>query len=417
MRSPHRGFTLIELLLVITILVIILGAIFVFVDPVRRFNMTRNAVRRTDSAALAKAISFDLSDEEGSGTDASRLVKRKWKHLGKDTQGCSISCGDLGRSTTAVRFDAGAGTASGDMVVPWQSDLDLSVVRPFSITFWARPTQLNTGILSKDLAGGGRGYAVFSYTSGELIFLLFEAPRIQLVVAEHIFTPGTFTHVAIVQNGGNIMVYKDGTPVDVAQTPVDFSFAEPQPAPLHIGSVGGDAITFFAGILSTFFGGSGVSPYHGTSFFLGTLDDVRIFSGALPAEDVQRVQKGGEQLDPSVITIAHWMLDEGEGKAVEDSSDFTHDGRLNNAVQWVHDGPLLTYALPNRCIDVEPELASLGYLPSVPIGPATDEVTPTAGKTYYIARNRDGIISVRSCLSEGEGRQGGGAGPPIEVSH
>lgn len=66
MRKKQQGFTLIELLIVIAIIAIIAAVAFVALDPLTRFQDSRDAARWSDVAALVSAIKVDQVDNRGS---------------------------------------------------------------------------------------------------------------------------------------------------------------------------------------------------------------------------------------------------------------------------------------------------------------------------------------------------------------
>ncbi|MFH1790260.1 MAG: prepilin-type N-terminal cleavage/methylation domain-containing protein [bacterium] len=61
-----RGFTLIELLIVIAIIAILAATIFVALDPLTRFQDSRDSRRWQDASAIATAINIDQVDNGGS---------------------------------------------------------------------------------------------------------------------------------------------------------------------------------------------------------------------------------------------------------------------------------------------------------------------------------------------------------------
>lgn len=63
------GFTLIELLIVIAIIAIIAAVIFVALNPLKRFQDSRDAVRASDITSIADAIKLDQVDNGGSYVD------------------------------------------------------------------------------------------------------------------------------------------------------------------------------------------------------------------------------------------------------------------------------------------------------------------------------------------------------------
>lgn len=75
--ARRSGFTLIELIIVIAIIAIIVAAVFVAMDPVKRLNASRNARRSQDVGALAQALSIantDLSLTNNPGLEANTVL-------------------------------------------------------------------------------------------------------------------------------------------------------------------------------------------------------------------------------------------------------------------------------------------------------------------------------------------------------
>jgi len=64
-----KGFTLIELLIVIAIISIIAGAVFVALDPLSRFQDTRDARRYSDASEIVNAIKISQVDNKGKYID------------------------------------------------------------------------------------------------------------------------------------------------------------------------------------------------------------------------------------------------------------------------------------------------------------------------------------------------------------
>ncbi len=65
MKNQNKGFTLIELLIVIAIISIIAAVIFVALDPLTRFQDSRDSARWQDVSALVTAIKVDQVDNGG----------------------------------------------------------------------------------------------------------------------------------------------------------------------------------------------------------------------------------------------------------------------------------------------------------------------------------------------------------------
>ncbi len=97
--AQKKGFTLIELIIVIAIIAIIVAAVFVAMDPVKRLNASRNSTRNTDITAIAQAIQLFKTDvitgggniPTGSGAVGAITdnVSTTWQQIGTDTTGCA----------------------------------------------------------------------------------------------------------------------------------------------------------------------------------------------------------------------------------------------------------------------------------------------------------------------------------------
>ncbi|MBL7057964.1 prepilin-type N-terminal cleavage/methylation domain-containing protein [Patescibacteria group bacterium] len=73
-NSRKKGFTLIELLLVIAIIAILAATIFVALDPLTRFQDSRDSRRWSDANSILSAIKIDQIDNRGKYLDSIRAI-------------------------------------------------------------------------------------------------------------------------------------------------------------------------------------------------------------------------------------------------------------------------------------------------------------------------------------------------------
>lgn len=94
MQTSRRGFTLIELLVVIAIISTLATVVFVALDPVKRFQDSRNARRWTDVETILTAVHSYIVDNGGAmpaGVGATET------QIGSGPSGCNTLC--VGAST------------------------------------------------------------------------------------------------------------------------------------------------------------------------------------------------------------------------------------------------------------------------------------------------------------------------------
>ena len=123
----QRGFTLIELLIVIAIIAILAAAVFVALDPVQRFQESRDAKRWSDTENILNAIKVDQVDNGGSyATTVAAMTAGSAYQIGTAGSGCdsgctakttAAACVDLASLVTdgyfgAVPMDPSSGTAA-----------------------------------------------------------------------------------------------------------------------------------------------------------------------------------------------------------------------------------------------------------------------------------------------------------------
>ncbi len=94
MQTQQRaGFTLIELLIVIAVIAILAAAVFVALDPVKRFEESRDSARWSDVNNIVSAAKTDQVDNGGSYLAAiAGLTAGSAYIIGTDATGCDSGC-------------------------------------------------------------------------------------------------------------------------------------------------------------------------------------------------------------------------------------------------------------------------------------------------------------------------------------
>jgi type IV pilus assembly protein PilA len=99
----QKGFTLIELLIVIGIIAFLASAIFIAVDPAKRFAEARNARRWTDVSSILEAVLEYAVDNGGSLPAGIDNVPGTSQVLGTAATGCDTTC--TAKTTVAACLD------------------------------------------------------------------------------------------------------------------------------------------------------------------------------------------------------------------------------------------------------------------------------------------------------------------------
>ncbi|MBL7057965.1 prepilin-type N-terminal cleavage/methylation domain-containing protein [Patescibacteria group bacterium] len=132
----NSGFTLIELLLVIAIIAILAATIFVALDPLKRFQDTRDARRWSEVEEMIHAIKIDQIDNRGKYLDAIANLPQNevWMISATNTAttSCNVACAAVASTSACLDLsglqDEGylsavpVSPSSPDIASDWSSD-------------------------------------------------------------------------------------------------------------------------------------------------------------------------------------------------------------------------------------------------------------------------------------------------------
>jgi len=167
--SNKQGFTLIELIIVIGIIAIIATAIFVALDPARRFGEARNARRSMDIENILKAVMLYKVDNGGTLPNG---LDTTLKMIGTDGSGCDVQCGSTFGDSQTIDHN-------------FNSSVDYSVSNGSLIEVDASNNNL---VRLVDLGGG-------SYSISK--------PYVELATPETINNPTSINSITGTLGGGN----------------------------------------------------------------------------------------------------------------------------------------------------------------------------------------------------------------------
>jgi prepilin-type N-terminal cleavage/methylation domain-containing protein len=89
----NNGFTLIELLIVVAIIAILAAAIYVALNPLKRFQDSRDSRRASDINSILSAVKINQIDNKGAFlASINALTVGNIYMIGTTTTGCTATC-------------------------------------------------------------------------------------------------------------------------------------------------------------------------------------------------------------------------------------------------------------------------------------------------------------------------------------
>ena len=205
----------------------------------------------------------------------------------------------------ALNFD---GNASHTWVDAGNSD-SLNMTGPHSISFWVKWDGAGAGwspLITKRPAGGGndpQNYITFLEADGDWYYC---GDSCEIWRPEPNALTGDWVHLAVTHDGVDAVKFYIGGVLVRAAT---VGLGAVTDGPLGIGNgLNGPANDFGAGYL----------------------DELRIFTGVLTAEEVLELSS-----ETPAELVLHYDFDEGQGIALEDHSGRGNDGTINGRPEWV----------------------------------------------------------------------------------
>lgn len=173
MTNMRKAFTLIELLIVVAIIAILAAIIFVALNPLKRFQDSRDSVRWDQISELANAIKLDQVDNGGTYLPAiENMVDDRWYMIvdGQGGAGITNGCDDNNDNCDAFIY-ADSYCVDLDGLVEEGYIADLPVSPSGGAVVW------DNGDTSGD---EGTGYAIMTSSTGAIFIKACESEALEI---------------------------------------------------------------------------------------------------------------------------------------------------------------------------------------------------------------------------------------------
>ena len=191
------------------------------------------------------------------------------------------------------------------ITIPGNSALQLT--GPLTISLWAKRTGAGGTIIIKESMGGSGDYWINVSETG-IITCNSNGGWGSSIVTDESIAEGPWYHIALTLAADSLKCYLNGV-LKATDSSTNEEDGIGAATPVYLGR-----------------------DIPGTSFFPGSVDDVRIFNRVLDSSEINLVKTGGAV---SSGLVGHWQLDEVSGAAALDSSGNGNNGQLTIGPAWV----------------------------------------------------------------------------------
>jgi len=257
-------------------------------------------------------IHVDISSGGGGGDSGTVTAEDSSDYVNNGTYEGGVVSTESGQDAGAMYFEDGE---DGYVEVPHS---DAYLLSNGTVTFWFKATDLggHQGMFSKDSKYYDDGGHLHIYLDGNVVKARLQGSSSSNFVTSSTISENTWHHVALSWGDGGMTLFIDGVEEDTNS---------------YTGGITGNTEPIAFGSNTWDSDDDSVTPLH--SYFIGYMDDVRIYNQGFDATQATTVMNGG---DPAAGS--------GTGKIVKDTSGYGEplDLEIDNTsnVSWVDSGGL-----------------------------------------------------------------------------